>query len=68
MVHYIGSSFLNVPSFLYLRDGDISWRALGNIRFDIAYGGAFYAFVKAADFGLQMVPGNSQRSSTLEGR
>ena len=50
----VRSSFLNVPSFLYLRDGEIDVPGLGNVRFDVAYGGAFYAFVEAAPLGLKL--------------
>lgn len=38
-------SFLNVPSFLYQRDLTIHIDGLGEIRYDIAFGGAFYAYV-----------------------
>jgi proline racemase len=58
---YIGSSFFNVPSFVFLRDGVLGMESLGQVHFDIAYGGAFYAFVKAADFELEMVPSNSNK-------
>jgi trans-L-3-hydroxyproline dehydratase len=39
--------FRNVPSFLYLRDEQIEVPGIGRVRFDIAYGGAFYAIVPA---------------------
>lgn len=55
------SSFLNVPSFMMLQDGEVEVEGLGRIRFDIAYGGAFYAFVPAAVTGLEMVPANAGR-------
>jgi proline racemase len=45
-------SFRNVPSFLYLRDEQVDVPGLGQVRFDVAYGGAFYAFVKAEALGL----------------
>jgi proline racemase len=54
------SSFFNVPSFVYLADGEINIAGIGNIKFDIAYGGAFYAFVEAEDFGIKMIPENSR--------
>jgi len=60
MGKYSGSSFLNVPSFVFLKDGTIGIEGMGEISFDIAYGGAFYAFVEAARFGLDMVPANSR--------
>ena len=48
----VEASFRNVPSFLYLRDEQVDVRDLGHVRFDVAYGGAFYAFVNANDLGL----------------
>lgn len=46
--------FLNVPSFLYLSDKDVYVPGMGNVKFDIAYGGAFYAFVDAELLGLSL--------------
>ena len=50
------ASFLNVPSYLYLRDQYVAVQGLGRIRFDVAFGGAFYAFVEAKDVGLTLTP------------
>jgi trans-L-3-hydroxyproline dehydratase len=47
-------SFRNVPSFLYLRDERVEVPGLGPVKFDIAYGGAFYAFVEAQWLGLSL--------------
>jgi trans-L-3-hydroxyproline dehydratase len=49
-------SFRNVPSFLYLRDQTVDVSGIGRVAFDVAYGGAFYAFVEAAPLGLDLVP------------
>src|SRR5205823_4354301 len=49
-------SFLNVPSFLYARDVEITLPALGKVLVDIAFGGAFYAYLPAERVGLQVVP------------
>src|SRR5262249_51876957 len=49
-------SFRNVPSFVYLRDQQIQVEGIGQVSFDIAYGGAFYAFVEALPLGLDLVP------------
>ena len=46
------SSFENVPSFVYLRDEQVEVPGVGRVRFDVAFGGAFYAFVDASDLGL----------------
>jgi trans-L-3-hydroxyproline dehydratase len=52
-------SFRNVPSFLYLRDALVEVEGLGTIQFDIAYGGAFYAFVAVHQLQLELVPAHS---------
>jgi proline racemase len=49
-------SFLNVPSFVYLQDRDVEVPGIGRVRFDIAYGGAFYAIVEAKPLGLNLTP------------
>jgi trans-L-3-hydroxyproline dehydratase len=49
-------SFLNVPSFLYLRDAQVEVPGIGRVPFDVAYGGAFYAFVEAEPLGLILTP------------
>lgn len=51
----VETSFQNVPSFLYLADQQVDVDEIGRVRFDIAYGGAFYAFVSAAELGLELV-------------
>ena len=48
------ASFRNVPSFLYLSDQSVEVPGLGPVRFDVAYGGAFYAFVDAEPLGLSL--------------
>ena len=48
------TSFLNVPSFLLYRDKEIEVEGIGRVRFDVSYGGAFYAFVDADELGLPM--------------
>jgi len=45
-------SFLNVPSFLLIKDEVIDVPGIGKVPFDVAYGGAFYAFVKAEEIGI----------------
>ena len=37
--------FVNVPSFLYARDLEVTHPDLGRLRVDVAYGGNFYAIV-----------------------
>ena len=55
------ASFRNVPSFLYLNDQHVDVQGIGSVKFDIAYGGAFYAFVDAQTIGLQLTPEHFDR-------
>jgi proline racemase len=48
--------FHNVPAFVLAMDRTVDVPGLGGVRYDIAYGGAFYAFVTAADLGLTTTP------------
>jgi len=57
----VEASFRNVPSFLYLRDQHVDVQGIGAVEFDIAYGGAFYAFVDAQTVGLQLTPEHFDR-------
>lgn len=45
-------SFLNVPSFVYALDQVVDVPGLGRVHYDIAFGGAFYAFCRAAELGV----------------
>lgn len=46
--------FHNVPSFVVALDQEVSVEGMGTIRYDLAFGGAFYAYVDAeeANVGL----------------
>jgi len=48
--------FHNVPSFVLVLDETIDVPGLGKVRYDIAYGGAFYAFVQAQEVGVRCSP------------
>ncbi len=48
--------FHNVPSFVLLEDQTVDVPEIGEVKFDVAYGGAFYAFVKANEVGVEMIP------------
>ena len=52
--HVVRAHFRNVPSFLYQRDQALQVTRVGEVKFDIAYGGAFYAVVDAASLGLHL--------------
>ena len=47
--------FHNVPSFVQKLDAVVDVPGLGSIQYDLAFGGAFYAFVDAAQLGLDCV-------------
>ena len=47
-------AFENVPSFAYALDETVDVPGLGPVRYDLAFGGAFYAYVNAADVGLEL--------------
>jgi proline racemase len=49
----VEAAFRNVPSFLYRRDQVVDTE-VGQVKFDIAYGGAFYAIVAAEPLGLSL--------------
>jgi len=50
--------FHNVPSFVVELDAKVSVPGIGEVQYDLAFGGAFYAFVNADAIGLQMTPEN----------
>lgn len=54
-------SFRNVPSFVVALDQAVDVPGLGRVRYDLAFGGAYYAFVPAADLGLSLVPEDARR-------
>jgi trans-L-3-hydroxyproline dehydratase len=55
------TSFQNVPSFLHLREQQVEVEGIGLVTFDVAYGGAFYAFVSAESVGLTLDPAHFNR-------
>jgi trans-L-3-hydroxyproline dehydratase len=50
--------FLNVPSFLYHRDLTVRTPGFGTLTVDVAFGGAFYAYLEAEQTGLTVRPDN----------
>lgn len=58
-VHHV--SFVNVPSLVSRLDATVEVPGLGRVRYDMAYGGAFYAYVAAGDFDLALIPSESGR-------
>ncbi len=54
--HVASVYFHNVPSFVVTLDETVEVPGLGSVRYDLAFGGAFYAYVQAADVGLTCTP------------
>jgi proline racemase len=49
-------SFLNVPSYAAGLDCEVEVPGLGTIRYDLGFGGAYYAYVDVAQVGLSITP------------
>lgn len=50
-----------VPSFVLGLDRTVEVPEVGQIKYDLAYGGAFYAYVDASTIGLELTPKNYSR-------
>jgi len=50
--------FHNVPSFVLTTNQDVEVKGIGKVKYDIAFGGAFYAFVNADELGIGMKEDN----------
>ena len=60
-----GSTFENVPSFAAHLDARVDVPGLGELRVDVAYGGAFCAFVDAGALGYAIVPDEARELAEL---
>ncbi len=47
-------AFENVPSFVVELDAEVDVPGLSRVRYDLAFGGAFYAYVDAVPLGLDL--------------
>ena len=54
-------AFENVPSFAAALDESVTVEGLGEVRYDLAFGGAFYAFVDADALGVPLDASGFQR-------
>ena len=54
-------SFHNVPSFVYALDQIVDVPGIGPVNYDIAFGGAFYAFCRAEEVGVDAVPADYRK-------
>lgn len=53
--------FENVPSFVAVPNDSIEVEGLGRIKFDLSFGGAFYAYVDARQLGLTCSASESRK-------
>lgn len=53
-----GVSFDNVPSFVAAKDKLVTVDGLGEVAYDLAFGGAYYAFVDADQLGIRLQSDN----------
>ncbi len=53
-----GVSFHCVPSFVAAFEQKVVVPGLGEVEYDLAYGGAFYAYVNSDKLGLELTPEN----------
>jgi proline racemase len=58
-------TFENVPSFATHLDAPVGVPGIGELRVDVAYGGAFCAFVDAEALGFEIVPGEARELAEL---
>lgn len=54
-------SFENVPSFVVQLDAEVDVPNLGPVRYDLAFGGAYYAYVSADAAGVRCVSEDAKR-------
>jgi len=54
-------SFESVPSFVFSQKQSVEVDGLGMVNFDIAFGGAFYAYVQASSLGLTLTPEHQEK-------
>ena len=54
-------AFDNVPSFVLAQDQYVDVEGLGSVRYDLVFGGAFYAYCDSKDLQVGLTPGDSRR-------
>ncbi|PWJ43755.1 proline racemase family protein [Sediminitomix flava] len=57
----IDISFHCVPSYLVAQDLEITLPEIGTIKYDLAFGGAYYAYLDAKQVGLGLIPENNRK-------
>lgn len=51
-------AFHNVPSFVLCTDQVVDVPGMGKVKYDVSFGGAFYAYVNADELGISLEPNN----------
>jgi len=54
-------AFENVPSFVLAKDQFVEVEGLGSVRYDLVFGGAFYAYCDSDDLKVGLAPRDSRR-------
>jgi trans-L-3-hydroxyproline dehydratase len=49
-------AFENVPSFAYALDQTVDVPGIGRVKYDVGFGGAFYAYCEADGLGVKLAP------------
>ena len=58
-------SIFNVPAFLYKKDQEVELPGVGKVKFDISFGGSFFAIVHASQLGLKIEPKNAAKLTDI---
>ena len=58
-------SFVNVPAFLYKEGVEVELPGVGTVKFDISFGGSFFAIIHAKQLGLEIKPENAGELTKL---
>ena len=58
-------AFLNVPSFVLAVEQTVRVPGIGSVNYDLAFGGAFYAFCRAEALDLALEPKHARRLQAL---
>lgn len=58
-------SIVNVPAFLYKADQEVEVPGYGKIKFDISFGGSFFAIIDAKQLKIKLIPENADKLKVL---
>lgn len=58
-------SIINVPAFHYKKDVVINVPEIGDITFDISFGGSFFAIISAKQLGIKVEPKNTTKLTDI---